>query len=485
MSNPGPFGFTGGLNTRANNFNAPKDSLTACVNLRVRGDSLVERNGTTKYNSLAVSNNCNILSSVPDNSNAQTLVAVFGNRVYKGTGSALSAIDGGSTLYVGSTGSVVQQAMVDTLNGVTIFGDIQAGSNLVKWTGSGNATTFTGTNVPDGMLVKTVNNFLFVAGGLLNFTNPSRVFWSNVGDPTIWTSGNYVDFRVGDGDYVTSLSYIGTDLYIFKINSIGRLTTQTVIVSGAVTLGPLTTVFVGVGISKARWIEKLPDGRIVFISNNNHVYVFDGSTLFDISDQRWPGPNVQSILDSQSFFNLGIYPLKSEIWIAYSATQTPYSSALIYNFIENTWTKFTTNGNWSYFFYDTYVNKLYVGDNAGTVWLEDQSGNQDQTGNIDCTYTKSIVFGSEARVFVPRSFQTYLINNGSGSTGTINYSLGYDGGSTSVAKAQAAVSSGATQRIASPVNSPVSNSSLQLVVDNAAANAVTHLPITISDEVMI
>lgn len=478
--------YTGGLNTRATNFNCPKDALTACTNLRIRGNSLVERGGSLKVNSSPVSGNCNILNFAPTSTYVFNEVAVFGNRIYKVSGSSLSAIDGGSSIYAGSTGAAMAQANLDTLNGVTIIGDIITNGNLAKWTGTGNATAFSGGNIPDGQLVKTVNNFMFVAGGGATFTNPSRVTWSNVGDATTWTAGNSIEFRFGDGDFITALSYIGTDLYIFKTNSVGRLSTNTIIVSGAVTLGPLTTALIGIGCPYGNGVVRLPDGRLVFIGSNNHIYLYDGSTAFDISDQPWPRSNIQAILDGINFLTAGVYPAKNEVWITGGAVNGTFTIGCIYNYVDNIWYKFTTAGSYSAMLWNPFNIQFHAGDNAGTIWQEDQAGSQDQGGtNIDCTFTKSLLFAAEARTNIPRSLQMYIQNGSAGTSGSVTFSTGYDGGSTATAKTQTALAASATKRIVTPFPVSATASSLQIVVDNPAQNGFTYNPITVSDEVMI
>lgn len=47
----------------------------------------------------------------------------------------------------------------------------------------------------------------------------SRVFYSNINDPSTWNSNQFFDVNPGDGDYVTDLLVFGERLFIFKKDS--------------------------------------------------------------------------------------------------------------------------------------------------------------------------------------------------------------------------------------------------------------------------
>jgi hypothetical protein len=87
-----------------------------------------------------------------------------------------------------------------------------------KW----NGTTFTtqGGSPPSAKYVKVHKNFMFLAG---NTTNPSRVFFSALGDPETWPALNFIDVGKGDGDQITGLAILLDRLVITKTNSVWLL----------------------------------------------------------------------------------------------------------------------------------------------------------------------------------------------------------------------------------------------------------------------
>jgi hypothetical protein len=86
-----------------------------------------------------------------------------------------------------------------------------------------DGTTFTKnrSGVPIGGFSTWFHNFLFVAG---NTSNPNRLYFSNLGDPTTFTGANYVDINPGDSDSCTGMGMLQDELFFFKRNSIWSIT---------------------------------------------------------------------------------------------------------------------------------------------------------------------------------------------------------------------------------------------------------------------
>lgn len=87
-----------------------------------------------------------------------------------------------------------------------------------KW----DATTF-GTQVgspPTAKFVQVHKNFMFLAG---NAANPSRLYFSALGDPETWPALNFIDVGKGDGDQITGLAVLLDRLVITKNNSVWLL----------------------------------------------------------------------------------------------------------------------------------------------------------------------------------------------------------------------------------------------------------------------
>lgn len=371
--------YYGGLNTKATAGTLPGGSLLTCDNFFVNGASLTLRNNAFQIGTVSGGQfKAHFYYIVGSGSEFFMLLDVFHSRVYAlGNPGSLTNITGAASLNTDGT--------FDLLNGVLFYGDF---TGLYKWSGAGNIVAVGGNSLAISPIIKVVNNFLFASGGS-SATNYSQVAWSNVGDGTTWTVANTLNFRGGDGDPIGALSSLANDLIIFKTHSIGRLTTQTVTISGAVTLGPLTTIAEGIGTLGRNTVDHLPDGRIVFWATDNHVYIFDGSTFTDISDQNYPGPSIQPSLDSvligQNTSFVRVYSVRSEVWIA-----SVNSNTFIYNYKYNTWSTRTANNTFNFFQcfssgtgFQT-VNSastgvlnrntaLLAGDYTGNIYLEDST----------------------------------------------------------------------------------------------------------------
>ena len=91
-----------------------------------------------------------------------------------------------------------------------------------KWTGSGNAAAL-GGSPPNAKYVAFYKNMAFLAG---NDSNPSTLYFSDIGDIENWSTGlsGNINVETNDGSVITAL-HVGYDaLYIWKGRTIFRLT---------------------------------------------------------------------------------------------------------------------------------------------------------------------------------------------------------------------------------------------------------------------
>jgi hypothetical protein len=84
-----------------------------------------------------------------------------------------------------------------------------------KWDG----TTFANQagSPPIAKYIRVHKNRMFLAG---NPTNPSRLYFSELGDPENWPVLYFIDIGKGDGDKITGFGVLLDNLVIFKTNSI-------------------------------------------------------------------------------------------------------------------------------------------------------------------------------------------------------------------------------------------------------------------------
>lgn len=307
------------------------------TNMRIYNGAFKFISGKFKTNSSALNSGAVIRGATSwfDPSNSyEAVIAVAGSKIYTAQWNS----DTSALTYTERTGATtIADANFKTfasLNSLLIIAGGSVSSNvLLKMSSTtSNASNLAGSP-PDGDCVIVVNNFLFVGRRRGSSTTYSRVSWSNVNDPETWSATDFVDFRKNDGDEITALSSVGTDLLIFKNQSIGRLSTTGIAVSGSYTMGPLVTISDTIGCPSALAVDTLPDGTVVFIGTDGNLYWCDGNIVKNLSETGSPGPNyafTYSTYDPStlSSYFLKVYPTYNEVRI---------KGGIVYNYLERYW----------------------------------------------------------------------------------------------------------------------------------------------------
>jgi hypothetical protein len=433
MSTIGPIGFKGGYNSRASIMTIEKDQLTDGQNVRVIYGDLIKINGSVKLNAAAFASGAAFhgLTDWQTAAGQRYLVGTAGTKIGQ-----MSDLNGTWTDITGAvtitTGANNLHTFASLNNILAICGGIVPDAPI-QWTGTGNASVLTGSP-PTGSLVAVANNFMFISGIA---ATPSRTFWSNVGDPNTWGVGNYVDFRVSDGDKVTAITDLNQNLIIFKRNSIGQLWTIPPSSAVSTMLGPLTQIKVGpgVGCPGPLAVDKIPGGILVFMATNGHVYIFDGSTLQDISDKPSPEGNVQPTFDAINVGRLPYvvvryYASRNQIWISFATgSNVTNNRIMVYDLSYGIWNPPMVgfNANVMSTVLDTRASPSHpvvmVTGNYGGFAIEQDKGAvnaEDSAGVIDSWGTSCIRLGNDNTTFIPASLLSIY-----DSQGAFNIELGY------------------------------------------------------------
>lgn len=437
----GPFNFRGGYCPGYDLATYPQNKGYASLMMgcRVKGSSVIPRYAQHRVNSSTFGGSKYVkgLAVWFDVVNSKTAMIAVCNTVIE-IADATTFFDGTQLSFTDRTGAVTINAAdtvrytFDSLNGMLIgTGNSAAGGVPFKVTAYNANAAVLGGSPPNGDIVKQVNNYLFIGRQMGSTSTYSTVSWSNVVDPETWTAGNSVEFNKKDGESVTALGSIGTDLYIFKPNSIGRLSTYSQSVAGSTTLGPLQILFRGIGCCGPLAIDNLPDGRIVFMGSNGHLYIFDGSVLEDVSVYPYPAGNVFDSREGfvisgmtsgipDTFTALKVFPGLGEIWISFENTYNDQFSTWVYDYVQKIWqggimqcyakcfatlysnqlavlnpsfvnsNQFLFSGNeHGYILQQNYLSLQYPSDEAGIT-------NQIQIGTF-------IHLGNDSTDFIPRS----------------------------------------------------------------------------------
>lgn len=454
----GPYGYQQGLNTDASLVTVPKEQLVSLQNIVVMQEQLqpipgfstasipqppAAGSGTNYYTGMLgfVLSGSNYLFLPYSNIGGAGGIGVISLKNFTGSWSA--DIHGSS----GFGGFFDMAFCVEVLNSVVTVGGQTAiisssspSGVAGQWTGSGNIGAFSGpTNTG---IFKVVNNFLFA------LTNDGTLSWSNVGDSLTWNPASSITFRFGDGDYGVALGKIGNNLYIFKLNSIGVLQVNTVVLAGVVTLGPLYTLFDKMGTFSMRTIDNLPTGEIVFLGTDYNVYIFDGSNLTNISNRPYPESSIQGAINAFLNANSGISsnsmwvrvnPLQNTIYLTLGGQSGPGTTtgsiSWAFDYVQDYWYQPTTIfSDFAYLpsigniggFIPTSVSNLFIGlSETGTaIYSLSDFYTSFNGSSIPGQAIVSIPYTAESREMIPRSA---IIPFTSNVANTVTITQGADG----------------------------------------------------------
>lgn len=170
---------------------------------------------------------------VSGNSNATNIPALQANS-YTFTVS-------GITTSPTATATYTNNAITFTVTGTSLFGTAGSIAGTITVTGSGNPTTsgtlvktggtgdanitFTqfaiNANISTAKYVEAYNNYLFLANVTVSSVYyPTRIYWSNLQDPTTWLTTSFIEVNINDGQQITGMKVLGNNLIIFKTRSI-------------------------------------------------------------------------------------------------------------------------------------------------------------------------------------------------------------------------------------------------------------------------
>jgi hypothetical protein len=437
MTINGPYGYIQGWNTKTGPWDCPQDGYVDAQNIELVYGHAAKSNGNIQWTTGTHPGGAGQLEVI---SYFQSFLVVSkASKIATASPTAVGAWTDitGAVTYTPTTGLAWSTA----LNNILVLGG--PNTNPVQWTGTGNCTALGGSPPYGANAAATCNNYMFMGGST---TYPHRVWWSNVIDPNTWPATSYTDVKPDDSaHFVTALYPFGEDLLIFKDNCIARFYTNQL--SG--TLGPLVILTEKFGCEGQRCVARMPDGRIAFVGYNNHVYIYDGNTFQDISDQPTPGSNIQSIFNALTFKTAGIlqgglkvYQAKNQIWISYpftwvSALGTSYTAGVIfkYDYVAGVWlSPYPDHRVFDMINYVTGNKEYFISAGSSYLFQEDTgSVNNDPTGNatLESYVTKSIPFSADSKMFTPRSLMIPI--NSASFNGALYYGQnGYNNPASSV-----------------------------------------------------
>lgn len=234
------------------------------------------------------------------------------------------------------TGSLLFSAGQNNLASFAVGEDellIEDGINTTppyKWTGTGNAAALGGSS-PNATMVAYHKRMAFAAG---NDSNPSTLYFSDLGDIDTWTGGlsGNVSIDTNDGSIIRAIVPGFDSLYIWKDKSIWRLTGENKdsfrlqrMISGTGCLSPNAVVKIG--------------NSFFFTDGQGNVYIYDGAIGLKLISTK-----IQGTIDNTS---IARYEYVSNIAFEndfYSSVSTSgsgtHDTVIVFDTYNLGWTKF-------------------------------------------------------------------------------------------------------------------------------------------------
>ena len=506
----GPFMASGGLSTSPSVLTVPPNMATVLTDAYTFQNGLTNFGSTTKLNASALNSGKRIVglgayfdparAKLFDNT-APVIVAVVqdaaAGKIYTGPYTSTSITFTDRTGAVSLPPDPNAAYTFDSLNGILVIagGSENATVPFQLATYNGNVANLAGSP-PYANCVKVVNNFCFLGGQYNAASTFSTLNWSAVGDPQTWPAGNSLTFRNNDDDMITALAALGQSLMIFKRRSIGLLSTTSQVVSGAVTLGPLSTITTSYGCVAPNAAKELPDGRVAFLDSRFHLIITDGYSFFDVTDQPYPGPNLRTTFDSYAGtyspfllpISLAVLPQKNQIWVLFES-----SVIYTYDYMNNAWASSTLSGGADDAFVildcgqtnanETVATHLLVGTNGGFVWELNGTGGPSDLGGSNITPNMTLS-GQLPMDFVPR---TLMIPATLQSGASLTVTVGFNGTLNSSASTLISTSNAKLWNLFD-IRSTQTNIprplSMQVQIQVTAGKTFTIYPIYVTDEIL-
>ena len=189
-----------------------------------------------------------------------------------------------------------------------------------------------GENTPEGRYLLIRDNRLFVAG---NNMAPSRLYFSERGLPEAWSANNFIDVNDSDGDRITGLAEYAGNIYIFKHNSIYRL-------SGTEpTDFYLSRVVSDIGAVSQRSIVSTSSG--LFFTSYGGVYQFDGSSTPQCISVQIGSYFHEGKISTSSMERTACAWFKDALFVSIPTEDLYLTNVFVYDALTQSWWQWETN----------------------------------------------------------------------------------------------------------------------------------------------
>lgn len=346
------------------------------------------------FNVLYVTNGVDAPFQWNGTGNATTIPALLANS-YTFTVSGVTTVPTAGATYTdsGSTTFTVVATNISGASGSRAGTIIATGStvpvasgNLTKTGGTGDSTiayTLFGVdaNITKAKYVEDYNNYLFLANVSVGSTVfPTRIYWSNLQDPTTFLTTSFIEVAINDGQQITGMKVLGDNLIIFKTRSIyivsftGDPDIPFILQGGGKSNSD-------VGCAAPFSIQEVTNG-LMFLSFDG-LYYFDGSNSSKVSDRINPtilGLNSTRLSQTRSMVQ---HNKHRYLFSVPSSSSSTNDTVITWDWYLNAFSIYSgiNASSMCTTFASGYVEKIYFGDYAGFYYQMD-NGSNDNPLNI-------------------------------------------------------------------------------------------------------
>lgn len=381
-----------GMNDRLPSHELPAGVFNLLDNVLIADNKIVKRPGNS--GSTAIAGSQKILGSVAferSNGTKSQIVCLNG----ASNAQLYESSNGITFVAIGSANLTKDAQMNFVVASDVVFGF--NGTEVVDY--DGTTVTKNRATLPIGKFGFWFHNYLFVAG-VAGF--PNRLFWSDLGTPTTFTSANFIDMSANDGDAITGLcAFInaGNDqLLVFKNNSLGGIEGFSGSTFSTTTIAGLNTSSVNFGFGTPSHRSILAVGKNVyylsFVGGIPHIRMLERSLYGTLLDAGVVSYEIETTLNAVNKSQLarvaGVYDGKYCYWALPSGSSTTNNLVIqmwhdkLYQTAQGpmrSWVKHTSGYTVDNFFNSTISGraKIYWSDasTSGKVFLIDPSLNTD------------------------------------------------------------------------------------------------------------
>lgn len=377
-----------GMNDRLPSHELPAGVFNLLDNVLVADNKIVKRPGNT--GSTAIAGSQNMLGSIAfERSNGSKSIIICLNGA---SNAQLYESTNGTTFSAIGTANLTKDAMMNfVLASDRVFGF--NGTDVVDY--DGTTVTKNRATVPAGKFGFWFHNYLFVSGVT---GNPDRVYWSDLGTPTVFTGANFIDINANDGDFVTALNTLNDELVTFKNQSVWSLTGFSGSTFSTTTIAGQNTNSRVYGFGTPSHRGVVPAGKnlyyLSFVGGVPHIRMLERTMFGNVLDAGIVSYEMEGTMGSLNYAQLnkvaGVFDGKYCYWALPTGANTTNSIVIqlwhdkLYQTAQGpmrSWVKHTSGYTVDDFFLSTISGKikLYWSDasTSGKIFLVDSSVNTD------------------------------------------------------------------------------------------------------------